>query len=141
MAHKVISDEELLLLLSPICDNQETNVSEKPKLSMKLLYELIKKLKQENVILTNRIAEYERRLDILMESKAQIASSTEMTVLIEPVRTTEVKHELSLVLSSTDLTPRSMRHPSPKKKSISLLFLKALTKLFVRRRRFHPLRH
>ncbi|MCY9659775.1 hypothetical protein P5G65_09070 [Paenibacillus chondroitinus] len=141
MAHKVISDEELLLLLSPICDNQETNVSEKPKLSMKLLYELIKKLNQENVILSNRIAEYERRLDILMESKAQIASSAEMTVLIEPVRTTEVKQELSLVLSPTDLTPRSMRHPSPKKKSISLLFLKALTKLFVRRRRFHPLRH
>ncbi|MDU0200547.1 MULTISPECIES: hypothetical protein [Paenibacillus] len=141
MAHKVISDEELLLLLSPICDNQETNVSEKPKLSMKLLYELIKKLKQENVILSNRIAEYERRLDILMESKAQVASSAEMTVLIEPARSTEVKHELSLLLSSNDLTPRSMRHPSPKKKSISLLFLKALTKLFIRRRRFHPLRH
>lgn len=42
MAHKVISDEELLLLLSPNCDNPEANLSEKPKLSMKLLYELIK---------------------------------------------------------------------------------------------------
>lgn len=140
MAHKVISDEELLLL-SPNCDNPEASLSEKPKLSMKLLYELIKKLKQENVILSNRIAEYERRMDLLMESKAQVASTAERTILIEPVRAAEVKHELGFVLPSTHLTPRSMRHPSPKKKSISLLFLKALTRLFVRRRRFHPLRH
>ena len=49
MAHKVISDEELLLLLSPIYYNQENEPTEKPKLTMKLLYELIRKRTREYI--------------------------------------------------------------------------------------------
>ncbi|MBP1964541.1 hypothetical protein [Paenibacillus aceris] len=132
MAHKVISDEELLLLLSPICDNQETNLAEKPKLTMKLLFELIKKLKEENLILSNRITEYELKLDMLLQNKAEVASTTEAAELVEPL---SKQNEIDCVLPIVTLAPRSVRHPSQRKKPMWLLFIRSVTRFFFRRRK------
>ncbi|NOV03063.1 hypothetical protein [Paenibacillus planticolens] len=135
MAHKVVSDEELLMLLSPIDENQETNLTEKPKLTMKLLFELIKKLKEENIVLSNRVTEYELKLELHLQTKAEIASTLEVPDHIEPVSTFQMNNELERVLPHTALAPRSVRHPSHRKKPIWILFIKEAARYFVRRRK------
>ncbi len=52
MANKVNSDKEFMLLLSPIYNTTANESQVKPKLTMKLLYEHINKLKEENIMLT-----------------------------------------------------------------------------------------
>lgn len=131
MAHKTISDEELLMLLSPIPDQQD---NEKPKLTMKLLYELIKKLKQENVELSERIAEYELKLDKLQQGREEVASTLEHTFLAEP-ENTKLPVVIDPPLPQTFLLPRSERHPARRKQLIGTLFMKAVMKLFIGRRR------
>ncbi|SDN03221.1 hypothetical protein SAMN04487897_101851 [Paenibacillus sp. yr247] len=114
MAYKVISDEELMLLLSP---NKENEQSEKPKLTMKLLYELIKKLKQENIMLSKRVDELEQQLDLLHQIRAEVATTLELPVLIEPGIPAVMEADLDYGLPQTILIPRSQRHPSQNKKS------------------------
>ena len=75
MAYKVISDEELMFLLSPTHNNEENEQSEKPKLTMKLLYELIKKLKQENMLLSKRVDEFEQQLNLLHQIRDEVATT------------------------------------------------------------------
>ncbi|MDD9270442.1 hypothetical protein ACFPES_25640 [Paenibacillus sp. GCM10023248] len=139
MAHIGISDEELLMLLSPAAD-QPAGELEKPKLTMKLLYELIKKLKQENIQLSERVAEYELKLDILLQTREEVASSLELPAITEP-ETAMLPISLEPALPQPMYTPRSKRHVSPRKQSIGALLVRAFMKLFARRRRGYPSRY
>jgi hypothetical protein len=116
VAQKVISDEELLLL-SPIHNNEESVPTVKSKLTMKLLNELISKLNQENIILSNRINELELKLELLLQNRAEVATTIEVPIQSEPGKPDEMETGLAWYIPPTLLSPRSERHPSQKKKS------------------------
>lgn len=135
MANQVISDEELMLLLSTIYHSDNHESQEKPKLTMKLLYELIKKLKEENMMLTNRMTEYERQIDLLLESKNEIASTLEVSLCLEHGKLAEIEIVPNSATSMNYLVPRSVRHPDQKKTPLWLLLLKSSFRLLFRRRK------
>ncbi len=116
MSYKVISDEELMLLLSPTYNNEENEPSEKPKLTMKLLYELIKKLKQENMLLSKRVEEFEQQLDLLHQIRDEVATTLDLPIIEETEITVRMEAELDSGLPQTILTSRAERHPSKKNK-------------------------
>ncbi|MDR6550034.1 hypothetical protein [Paenibacillus qinlingensis] len=135
MATKVISDEELMLLLSPICQTTANELQKKPKLTMKLLYELIKKLKEENMILTDRLTEYEHKIDLLLDSKSEVAASLALPLLEERGTAIEISSQPISVPPSSYLVPRSIRHPEKKKTPMWFLFVKSSVRFLFRRRR------
>lgn len=116
MSYKVFSDEELMLLLSPSYNNEENKPSEKPKLTMKLLYELIKKLKQENIMLSKRLEEFEQQLDLLHQIRDEVATTLELPIIEETGITAGMEAELDSGLPQAILTSRAERHPSKKNK-------------------------
>lgn len=116
MSYKVFSDEELMLLLSPTYNNEENEPSEKPKLTMKLLYELIKKLKQENMMLSKRVDEFEQQLDLLHQIRDEVAITLELPIIEETGIRVGMEAELDSGLPQTILTSRAERHPSKKNK-------------------------
>lgn len=127
MSDKVISDEELMMLLSPTNNNEENEPSEKPKLSMKLLYELIKKLKQENMMLTKRVDELEQQLHLLHQIQDEVAITLELPIIEETGITVGMEAELDSGLPQTILTSRAERHPSKKNKFFWTYLLSHLT--------------
>ena len=114
MSNKVISDEELMMLLSPTNNNEENEPSEKPKLTMKLLYELIKKLKQENMLLSKRVDELEQQLNLLHQIRDEVATTLDLPIIEETEITVGMEAELVSGLPQTILTSRAERHPSKK---------------------------
>lgn len=116
MSNKVISDEELMLLLSPTCTNEENEQSEKPKLTMKLLYELIKKLKEENMMLSKRVDEFEQQLVLLHQMRDEVATTLDLPMIEETGITVGIEAELDSGLPQTIKTSRAERHPSKKNK-------------------------
>lgn len=116
MSNKVFSDEELILLLSPTNNNEENEQSEKPKLTMKLLYELIKKLKQENMLLSKRVDEFEQQLNLLHQIRDEVATTLDLPIIEETEITFRMEAELVPSLPQTIQTSRAERHPSKKNK-------------------------
>ena len=116
MSNKVISDEELILLLSPTNNNEENEQSEKPKLTMKLLYELIKKLKEENMLLSKRVDEFEQQLNLLHQIRDEVATTLDLPIIEETEITVRMEAELVSGLPQTIQTSRAERHPSKKNK-------------------------
>ncbi|MDQ0871529.1 hypothetical protein QFZ77_000188 [Paenibacillus sp. V4I3] len=116
MSYKVISDEELMLLLSPTYNNEENEPSVKPKLTMKLLYELIKKLKQENMMLCKRVDEFEQQLNLLHQTRDEVATTLDLPIIEETGITVGTEAELVSGPPQTILTSRAERHPSKKNK-------------------------
>ncbi|KRE35006.1 hypothetical protein [Paenibacillus sp. Soil724D2] len=116
MSNKLISDEELMLLLSPTYNNEENEQSEKPKLTMKLLYELIKKLKQENMLLSKRVDEFEQQLSLMHQIRDEVATTLDMPIIEETEITVRMEAELVSGLPQTIQTSRAERHPSKKNK-------------------------
>lgn len=112
MSNKVISDEELMLLLSPTNNNEENEQSEKPKLTMKLLYELIKKLKEENMMLSKRVDEFEQQLNLLHQIRDEVATTLDLPIIEETEITVRMEAELVSGLPQTIQTSRAERHPS-----------------------------
>ncbi|KRF17618.1 hypothetical protein [Paenibacillus sp. Soil787] len=129
MSDKVISDEELMLLLSPTNNKEENELSEKPKLTMKLLYELIKKLKQENMLLSKRVDELEQQLDLLHQMRDEVATTLDLPMIKEPEITVGMEAELVSSLPQTILTSRAERHPSKKNNKNKFLLTYLLSHL------------
>lgn len=127
MSNKVISDEELMLLLSPTYTNEENEPSEKPKLTMKLLYELIKKLKQENMLLSKRVDELEQQLNLLHQIRDEVATTLELPIIEEPKITVGMEVGLDSCLPQTIQTSRAERHPSKKNRFFWAYLLSHLT--------------
>ncbi|OCT13498.1 hypothetical protein A8709_18025 [Paenibacillus pectinilyticus] len=125
MANQVISEEELMLLLSPISQTNAHESQEKPKLTMKLLYELIKKLKEENLMLTDRVAEYERKIEVIFESKNEIATTLDMSFHEKQGLVAEITAAPASVAPIHCLVPRAIRHPEHKKRPLWFLFVKS----------------
>lgn len=117
MAYQIISDDELMILLSPTYNKKENEQPEKPKLTMKLLYELIKKLKQENILLSKRVDEFEKQLDLLHQIRDEVATTLDLPILEETGIPVGMKDDFDYGLPQTILIPRSERHPSKKNKS------------------------
>ncbi|MBD0378822.1 hypothetical protein [Paenibacillus sedimenti] len=113
MAHQVISEEELQLLLSSNYHKEEP--SEKPKLTLKFLHELIRKLQHENLLLAKRVVELEQQLESFQRIQVEAAASLEVPVLAEP-EAERTETNLDTDLPGTFLIPRSERHSSEKKK-------------------------
>ncbi|MCY9696935.1 hypothetical protein [Paenibacillus alginolyticus] len=127
MSDKIISDEELMLLLSPTNNNEENEPSEKPRLTMKLLYELIKKLKQENMLLSKRVDDLEQQLDMLHQVREEVATTLDLPMIKEPEITVGMEAELVSGLPQTILTSRAERHPSKKNRFFWTYLLSHLT--------------
>lgn len=135
MANKGNSDKELMLLLSPIYNTTANESQEKPKLTMKLLYEHINKLKEENIILTNRITEYEQKIDLLFESKSEVASTLERPLIIEHGKTAEIEAVPDYFIPMNFLVPRSVRYLHHKKSPLWFLLLRSAIRFLIRRRK------
>jgi len=127
VSYKVISDEELMMLLSPTYNNEENEQAEKPKLTMKLLYELIKKLKQENMMLSKRVDELEQQLHLLHQTRDEVATTLDLPMIEETGMTLGMEAELDSGLSKAILTSRAERHPSKKNKFFWTYLLSHLT--------------
>jgi small-conductance mechanosensitive channel len=125
MIQSVINEDELKLLLSAESnlDNENMNSSAAqepqkiPKLTMKILYELIKELQQQNTELSQRIHEVERQLDEFLKMQESVAAAVELPEAVENKAAAE--NLISPALSSPPaiLISRSVRHPAPKKRS------------------------
>lgn len=135
MANKVDSDKEFMLLLSPIYNTAANESQEKPKLTMKLLYEHINKLKEENIMLTNRITTYEQKIDLLFESKNEVASTLEVPLFVEHGKTVEIEAVLDYVTPLNFLVPRSVRHLDHKRSPLWFLLLRSAIRFLIRRRK------
>jgi hypothetical protein len=87
----------------------------KPTLTMKFLYELIRHNQYENYKLSQRVDQLEQQLGELHKPRDEAASTTEHSNIVE-TKDEECVTSQQLPLPPISLTPRSQRHPSPKKK-------------------------
>ncbi|MFD0693201.1 hypothetical protein ACFQZT_03765 [Paenibacillus sp. GCM10027628] len=119
MAHQVISEEEFRLLLSSDYRKEEKESLEKPKLTMKFLHELIRKLQHENLVLAKRIVELEQQLDSFHRIQVEVAATVELPAPAEAdaaAAGTDITLD-TFVPQKGILIPRSERHATEKKKS------------------------
>ncbi|MCR8631468.1 hypothetical protein [Paenibacillus radicis (ex Xue et al. 2023)] len=126
---KVILNEELMLHISPDSHNQnkyvnqDTTLSEHPdqtklpKLTMKLLHELIKELRQENAKLYHRVTELERQLEELAHVQVEAAAAAELANPIDKMKSNSIETAAYPANEPSIRVTRSQRHPAPKKKS------------------------
>lgn len=119
------SDEVVKLLPTP--QIEQTQIP--PKLSMKLLHELIQELKQDNIQLKQRLTAYEMDMATLIQSKQEVAASS--ISIPGPVESS---------LPTIIHLPRAERHRTDNKYSIFRIFLHSLKKLILPRHRRHFIR-
>lgn len=122
------NDEVVKLLPTPPIEQSQIP----PKLSMKLLHELIQELKQDNLQLKQRLTEYELDMATLIQSKQEVAAGS--ITIVCPV-------ESSLPTLPTFIhLPRAERHRTDKKYSIFRILLHSVKKLILPRQRRHFIR-
>jgi hypothetical protein len=120
------SSDEVVKLL-PSSQNDRTQMT--PKLSMKLLHELIQDLKQDNIQLNQRLMEYEMDMATLLQGNREVAAGS--ILILSPVESS---------LPNLIHLPRAERHRADKKYSILRLLLHSLKKWLLPRRKRHFIR-
>lgn len=128
---EVLHKEALMIQISsdshPL-DKPETERSEQPeppknpKLTMKLLHELIKELREENAKLQLHINELEQQLNEFIQIQGAVAAAAEISNLTDTVTTSEIEVFPFPSTPKSILTTRSERHPTPKRKSLRNLW-------------------
>jgi hypothetical protein len=117
MSHKVVSEEELKLLMSPDSDKEAKDQPKYPKLTMKFLYGLITELQQENALLIKRVSELEHQLAEFYQVQGEVAATAELPVPEETSMMAGMNTNLYPDIPHVIRVSRSERHPAPKKKS------------------------
>jgi hypothetical protein len=115
MAHNILNESELKMLLSPDYHLDEIKQPRRLRLTMKYLYQLIGEIQHEKRLLSLRVDELEQQLYELYQIQEEEASTQEMLVMddaqLKKVLETEQK---SSVPEPIEIT-RSERHPKPEK--------------------------
>jgi hypothetical protein len=117
MAHNILSEGELNMLLSPDYHIDEFKQPRRLRLTMKYLYQLIGEIQHEKRILSGRVDELEQQLYQLYQIQEEEASSQEMLIIDEA----QLMKDLEVASKSTIPKPieisRAERHPKPEKAS------------------------
>jgi hypothetical protein len=104
----------------PILNNvirEEELKPRKPNLSMKYLNELIQELQRENHLLTSRLEQVEQQLHVMDQIREEVAVAVEQPVIKDQALIVGMETPLLPVVYKAEIdTPRSERHPAPKKK-------------------------
>lgn len=153
MEQKLVSEEVLKHLLSPESTIEDIKIMNEieqkeqlkqphPRLTMKLLHELIKELQYENTVLAERVNELKQQLDEFNHFQAAVAATvaaaatTETTEAVIPSPVLEmavVSQSLPTEIQPITLLPRNIRHPAPRKKSFWNLIILLFRPAFLRR--------
>lgn len=89
----------------------------KPNLSMKYLNQLIQELQHENHLLTSRLEQVEQQLYVINQVQDEVAVAVEQPMMKEQALIVGMETPLLPVVYKAEIeTPRSERHPAPKKK-------------------------
>ena len=117
MAHNILGEGELKMLLSSDYPLEEIKQPRRLRLTLKYLYQLIGDIQHEKRVLSARVDELEQQLYELYQIQEQEATTQEMLNINED----QLKKELELnnIPSVPELneTTRSERHPKPEKSS------------------------
>jgi len=117
MAHNILGEGELKMLLSSDYPLEEIKQPRRLRLTLKYLYHLIGDIQHEKRVLSARVDELEQQLYELYQIQEQEATTQEMLNIDED----QLKKELELnnIPSVPELieTTRSERHPKPEKSS------------------------
>lgn len=117
MAHNILGEGELKMLLSSDYPLEEIKQPRRLRLTLKYLYQLIGDIQHEKRVLSARVDELEQQLYELYQIQEQEATTQEMLNINEE----QLKKELELnnIPSVPELieTTRSERHPKPEKSS------------------------
>lgn len=117
MAHNILSEGELKMLLSSDYPLEEIKQPRRLRLTLKYLYQLIGDIQHEKRVLSSRVDELEQQLYELYQIQEQEATTQEMLNIDEDPLKKEL--ELNNIPSVPELieTTRSERHPKPEKSS------------------------
>ncbi|NOU95502.1 hypothetical protein GC093_20050 [Paenibacillus sp. LMG 31456] len=131
---EVIRKEELMLQISSdshkpkkpdreqLEQSKNPDPPKNPKLTMKLLHELIKELQQENANLYQHINELEQQLNQFIQTQGAVAAAAEMSNLTDTVNRGGMEATPYPAIPKSILISRSERHPTPKRKSLGDLW-------------------
>ncbi|QGQ98289.1 hypothetical protein EHS13_27095 [Paenibacillus psychroresistens] len=117
MAHNILSEAELRMLLSNDYQHEEIIQPRRLKLTMKYLYQLIGEIQQEKRVLSSRVDELEQQLYELYQIQEEEASTQEMLNIEEAQLKKPVETEPKPLVPELIETTRSERHPKPEKTS------------------------
>lgn len=117
----------IMLLPSPDYHKEEAEVKpqepqkppKQPKLSMKVLNEMIRELQQDNRALIERIAQLERQLGesyLFYHEAAATHDAYAPSPIVDATVEDAEAEEWKTAVPQPILTPRSIRHPTQKKK-------------------------
>ncbi|SDE68816.1 hypothetical protein SAMN02799630_05520 [Paenibacillus sp. UNCCL117] len=119
MSMEIVHEMEPMPMPPSVCPEPAQEQVKAPKLTMKLLYELIGELQEENRALASRLEQFEACQQFRLEVAAAVQWST---IPLEPQQlATAVTADVmppSIDDSDEDyMLPRSKRHMAPKKKT------------------------
>jgi hypothetical protein len=106
MPNNIVNEDELKLLLAESNEKQVDSslVVKQQKLSMKFLYQQIRELEEQHLILFDRLQAMDQQIQGFMAFQT------------EAVADKEIAHQADSLTDSC--IPRAVRHPAPNKKSI-----------------------
>ncbi|MEX2462485.1 MAG: hypothetical protein WD469_14500 [Paenibacillaceae bacterium] len=123
MAHNIISEGELNMLLASDYYHEEIKQPRRLRLTMKYLYQLIGEIQHEKRELTARVDELEQQLYELYQIQEEEASTHERLITDEAQPQKELETECQSAIPKPIEIPRSERHPKPEKTTwIDFLF-------------------
>jgi hypothetical protein len=117
MAHNILSDAELKMLLAPDYPTEEIIQPRRLRLSLKYLYQLIGEIQQDKLLLAARVDELEQQLYELYQIQAVEATTQEMLITVEAQLQKETEEALKAATPEFIEMTRSERHPKPEKTS------------------------
>jgi hypothetical protein len=117
MAHNILSEAELKMLLSTEYQLEEIKQPRRLRLTMKYLYQLIGEIQHEKRLLSARVDELEQQLYELYQIQAEKASTQEMLSVEESDLKKSMEMEPKPTVPELIEISRSERHPKPEKTS------------------------
>jgi hypothetical protein len=117
MAHNILSEGELKMLLSPDYQLEEIQQPRRLRLTMKYLYQLIGEIQHEKRLLSSRVDELEQQLYELYQIQEEEASTQEMLNIDESNLKKSIEMEPKPTVPELIEISRSERHPKPEKTS------------------------
>jgi hypothetical protein len=117
MAHNILSEAELKMLLTTDYQLEEIKHPRRLRLTMKYLYQLIGEIQHEKRLISARVDELEQQLYELYQIQEEEASSQEMQSVEESDLKKSVEMEPKPTVPELIEISRSERHPKPEKTS------------------------
>jgi hypothetical protein len=123
VAHNILNEDELRMLLSPGYPLDEIKQPQRLRLTMKYLYQLISEIQHEKRLLSQRVDELEQQLYELYQIQEEEASTKE--ILTSEARQNERNDWDNPPATDGPIQiTRSVRHPKPEKTSFMTFLLR-----------------